>query len=178
MFKPYPGLRLEVKSQVIFKNPSKCGKFKQLYIWSLQAFHLLWYIVNNISPLNQSWFRVDEFFSGEHRVTILGPGIPFAETYKGFGLLPGKRNILLETYNISKNDVVEKKWCFTIALPYFPICMLSERRCKRHLIILPPPKKGSFWGGVGFLRYFLQFFVLEQNFFFGESMELAGIFDG
>jgi hypothetical protein len=25
-------LRLEVKSQVIFKNPSKCRKFKQLYI--------------------------------------------------------------------------------------------------------------------------------------------------
>jgi hypothetical protein len=32
--KAYPGLRLrpEVKSQVILKNPSKCGKFKQLYI--------------------------------------------------------------------------------------------------------------------------------------------------
>ena len=27
------------------------------------------------------------------------------------------------------------------------------------------------------MRYFLQFFVLEQNFFFGESIELAGIFD-
>ena len=43
--------------------------------------------------------------------------IPFAETYKGF---VGKRNVLLETYNISKNDVVEKKRCFTVAFPYFP----------------------------------------------------------
>ena len=61
------------------------------------------------------------------------------------------------------------------------VFMLSEGCFKRHLIIFTPQKKGPFfWGGGGvrFLGYFLQFFVLEQKIFFGESMELAGIFDG
>ena len=47
-FLPYPylqaatlrllRLRPEIKSQVGFKNLSKCWKFKQLYTWSVQAF--------------------------------------------------------------------------------------------------------------------------------------------
>ena len=129
----YPGLRLlrlrlEVKSQVIFKNFSKCGKFKQFVAYTLS--HLLWYIVNNISPLNQSWFRDDEFFS-ETWSDHFGPGIAFAETCKGFRFLPAKRNILPDTYNISRNDVVEKKRCFTLVFPYFPMWVPTWAKCLR-----------------------------------------------
>ena len=58
------------------------------------------------------------FFSGEHRLTILGLEYRLLR-HKGFGLLPGKRNILLETYNIIKNDVVEKKAMFYACIPLF-----------------------------------------------------------
>ena len=61
-------------------------------------------------------------------MTILGLGYLLMRHVKVllFGLLPGRRNILLETYSISKNDVVEKKGCFTLIFPYFPGANLGQ----------------------------------------------------
>jgi hypothetical protein len=54
--------------------------------------------------------------------------------------------------------------------------MVSESLVKRHLIKHPPEKSIFLGGGEMFLGGYLhQFLVLEQNLFFGESMELAGI---
>jgi hypothetical protein len=74
------------------------------------------------------------FFSGEHRVTILGLGYRLLRHIKVLDYFQGrKRNILLETYNISKNDMVEKKRCFTLAFPYFPIWVPIWVKCLRLL---------------------------------------------
>jgi hypothetical protein len=51
---------------------------------------------------------------------FFGPEIPFAEICKGFRFLPGKCNILSETYNINRNDSVEKKKAmFYVCIPLF-----------------------------------------------------------
>ena len=57
--------------------------------------------------------------------------IPFPKTCEGFGLLPGKWNILLEIYNILRNEVVEKKRCFTVVFLYFAIGVPIWVKCRR-----------------------------------------------
>ena len=53
--------------------------------------------------------------------------------------------------------------------------MLRHAWYKRHLIILPPPKKSIFWG-VGFLRYLHEFLVWRQTVWHGDFMGQVGIF--
>ena len=49
----------------------------------------------------------------------------------------------VETYNIIKNDVVEKKRCFTLAFPYFPTWVPIWVKCLRLRLEIPAADRGT-----------------------------------